>query len=371
MPMRRRGMIVFLVVNVIVSVGVAFLIISLLGNEESEPMERLVTFVVRVTATVDPLVTPFVTVVTATPLPGEPERAVIPEDVLEGTPLAGSPVPTIDPTLLNEEGLFAGGGEQLPEGCIEHTLAEGEFPSLIAEQYGANVFELLAVNNLDEESSVNLQIGDVLIVPLENCPLELFITQPQEEEATEEVVEAEGDATENREGVVDTAAPEGTAEVTAEVTEEATPTPTVTPTSTPTPTATPTITPTPTETPIPTVTLAPTAVSAQVEIVEVIGAGDITREAVRIRNNGNTIDISGWTLSDADGNSFIIPEGRRLFSSGEVTINTRAGENTPVLFFWGRDEAVFNTERDSGEVIVLADRNGVVQASIRLPEVNQ
>jgi hypothetical protein len=253
--------------------------------------------------------------------------AQIPADVLEGNLTAGTPRPTIDPSLLAPDGSFLGQSADLPENCIEYFVVDGDNPSLIAVQFDVDVFTLLAVNGLTEETATGLQIGDRLIVPLEGCPLQGPATSVN-------------DDTEDTDAVDET--PDGSELSGTPADDNGTPQPTVRPT----------------------VTLAPTASNAQMEIVEVIGAGDITTEQVSIRNNGNTVDISGWTLSDGDGNSYTFPDGRRLFSGSGIFINTRQGQNTPVLFFWGRDEAVFG---EPGDVIVLADRNGNVQASLRLP----
>lgn len=344
--MRRRSMFTFLLVNIIVSLVVAFGAISFLSERGGEPNERLVTFEVIITATRDPLVTPNVIVITATPDPELPERAVIPDDVREGTVVAGitAPAPTIDPEVLSGNAQAA--DSTLPEGCILHVIAEGDFPSALAVEYEISVFEILAVNNLTEEDATNLQIGQELIIPLAGCPVDQFIV---EQPTATPTITPSPDVTEE-------------SEQTAETTEEAEPS------ATETATVTPSITPTPTETPIPTVTLAPTASDAQVEIVEIIGRGDITTEGVVIRNNGNTVDISGWTLSDADGNVYVFPDGRRLFSGASITVYTRSGENTAILFYWGRDTAVFGESGAGGEVIVIANREGQAQASLRLPQ---
>jgi LysM repeat protein len=321
--MARRGLLTFVVFNVIVSAVVAFAVITLVDDGEGEVTERQVTFVVVHTATQNPN-PPTPIIITATPLPGELGRVGLPTEVLDGTVV----VPTV---ARDEAGNIVAEVQALPENCIQHVIDEGDFPSVLAQEYDVDFFELMAVNNLTEETATQLQIGDVLIIPLEGCPLEAF-TQPTAEPTEEATAEA-------------------TAEANAEATEDV---------------GTPTITLTPTETIIPTVTLAPTAANAQVEIVEVIGAGDITSEGVVVRNNGNTIDISGWTLSDGDGNVFVFPEGRRLFSGAGVTIYSRQGEETPILFFWGRDTAVFG---EPGDVVVLANRDGDAQATLRLPDV--
>lgn len=323
--MGRRGLLTFVVFNVIVSAMVAYGVLTLIDDGEGEVTERQVTFVVVHTATQDPN-PPTPIIITATPLPGELGRVGLPTEVLDGTVV----VPNV---ARDEAGNIVAEAQTLPENCIQHVIDEGDFPSVLAQEYDVNFFELMAVNNLTDETATQLQIGDVLIIPLEGCPVEAF-TQPTAELTEDITVEATAEAT--------------------EAIEE------------PAITLTPTITPTPTETIIPTVTLAPTAANAQVEIVEVIGAGDITSEGVVIRNNGNTIDISGWTLSDGDGNVFVFPEGRRLFSGAGVTIYSRQGEETPILFFWGRDTAVFG---ESGDVVVLANRDGDAQATLRLPDV--
>ena len=348
--MKRRGLIPFILLNILLTALVAYGIISLFSSDEaSEPQERLVTFEVIVTATPDPLVTPNVMVVTATPDPSQPERVEIPESARDGE-VEPPPTSELDADNTQPDGeaeeQSAEAEEQtngLPEGCIEHVIADGEFPSLIAERYEVDVFTLLAVNGLDEERSTLLQIGDVLIVPLEGCPVEDFVQQTVEDDDTGESEDDES--------------PAATSEPTLSAAQQLGRT---NPDGQPITTPESTIQPTPT----PTRTLAPTAENAQVEIVQVIGAGDITLEAVEIRNNGALIDVGGWTLSDGDGNSFVFPGTQRLFSGGGVTVHTQRGENSPIAYYWGRDEAVYQP----GDVITLTDRDGNIQASLRLPE---
>jgi hypothetical protein len=319
--MSRRGMLTFIVLNVLITIGVAYGVISMLSDEGSPQTERLVTFEVIITATPDPDAAAMVQVVTAT---FEPGRAPIPADVLDGGAGDAAAVPTIDPALIGPDGRIdaAAAVAALPENCIVHTVADGEYPSLIATIYDVNMFTLMAVNGLDEVRATNLQIGDELIVPLEGCPVEAFIQEAAAAADDPEAIdEVDGDD------------PEATEEVDAR----------------------------------PTVTLAPTAASAQVEIVEVIGAGDITTEAVVLRNTGQLVEISGWTLSDAEGNTFTFPDGRRLFSGGSVSVNTRAGDdNPPLVYFWGVDEALFG---DRNSVVVLSNAQDQVQATLRLSDL--
>ena len=352
--MNRRGLIPIIILNMIISAAVGLGVILVWGNrganqqtyvlndlgtavnEQGTPItvgqqssggSRLVTFVVVHTATQDPNATPLVQyiIVTATP-EGSGEIANIPTEARDDTQVALPPAPTIDPTFVTSQGAISTDAP-LPEGCVRHTLVEGEFPSSLAVTYGVSFLDIMAVNNLTEDDARLLRVGTVLIIPLEGCPKDTFITALPTRPPTEDL----------------TLVAEGTLTATFAPTSEATPTITVTPT----------------------LTLAPTASNSelQIEIVQVVGVGDITTENIFIRNNGNLADISGWTLSDGQGNTFTFPNDRRLFSGAGVTINTRAGTNTPVVFFWGRDLPVF----ESGDVVILKNREGEVVASLRLP----
>jgi hypothetical protein len=323
--MRRRSLIVFILLNVLISVGVVVGILSLLnrGNTPVEANQVIVTVPILVTATTDPNATPRVVIITATPLPGS--VGVLPTGILEtsAAPLAG--LETADAQAINPVDVAASGqavATVLPENCILHTIVDGDTPYGVALQYGADFFRVMEVNGLNDETASLLQIGDQLIVPLEGCPLTGPITTPA---PTVESADASS-ATE-----------EATAEATPELF-----------------TATPTLRPT--------LTLPPTAVNAQVEIAEVRGVGDITAESVVIRNNGNNVNMRGWTISDAQDNTYTFAE-RILFSQGLVTVNSRVGQDTPVALFWNRTAPAF----EPGDVVTLRDNQGVVQSSFRVP----
>lgn len=327
--MRARAFFTFIILNIAITAGVAYLVISTMGTPTAptDQPQRFATVQIIITATPDPFATVPVRIVTATPLPGE--IAAIPTGVLDplaptsvasvSQPVATDAPPTQDPAIAADSELSATQAA-LPVNCQLHRLAEGESPGLLAEIYGVSVFDILTANQLDEEDARFLQIGQVLVIPLTGCAL---IESPIDLNATAEET-SEGDVT-----------PEGTP-------------------------AGPTITPSPTLTP--TVTLAPTAANAQVEIQEIIGAGDITTEAVILYNRGATVDLTGWTLRDLDGNVYTFPEGR-LFNDSIIEIRTQVGQNTPVLKFWGLTRAVWG---DMGDVVTLIDARGNVQASLRL-----
>jgi LysM repeat protein len=150
--------------------------------------------------------------------------------------------------------------------------------------------------------------------------------------------------------------------------------------------ATPTLTPvpTPTETPIPfepppalTATAAAESIAAetpaalpasgelQVEISEVLGAGDVTAERVIVANVGERLaDMQGWTLSDAGGNVYTFANFR-LWKGGSAIVHTGIGEdgNPPANFYWGKLEAIWAP----GEVATLRDRDRQVIGTYTVP----
>jgi hypothetical protein len=323
----RRVLFSILTIAVLVGAGIAigrFLPFGT-GSTQQQVAPQIVTVPVLITATTDPNATPLVVVVTATPRPGETAVSALPTSIALNAAADGTEqvVPTFDQAVLDADSALQATATALPQNCILHTLADGEFPSLVAEQYGADLFAMLEINGLNDDTSRFLQIGDVLIVPLEGCPL----TAAQVAAVTG--LEVAGETEEDSE--------EATAESTAESTEETTPTV------------------------VPTITLPPTAVNAQVQIVRVLGAGDITSEGVEIRNTGGVVDLTGWTLSDSEGNVFTFPE-QRLFTNGLVTVYTRRGTNTPIALYWGRSAAAWG---EPGESVTLANANGDVQATLR------
>jgi LysM repeat protein len=335
--MRRRSLIFFLILNVIVSLSVVALALNVFdAQRERDQQPIVVTVPIILTATPDPNATVPVIILTATPMPG---TVILPTGLIEEFSAAQTrvPLPTIDEALLAQSQSLQGTATALPAGCILHEIQAGDTPFGVAERYGANGFELMAINGLDEIAASNLQIGQILIVPLEGC------------EAGVQALAATQTAA--------VATPEPTDTPTPEVTEAPTGT------STPTPTASPTTTLTPTPTPTPTTTIPPTAANAQVEIVRVLNVGDVTGESVDIRNNGPVIDLSGWTLRSSDGSVFTFPDQRRLFQGSTITVFSRVGTDTAIALFWNRQEPVWT----SGATATLIDAQGRAQSVFTIP----
>jgi LysM repeat protein len=355
--MRRRSMLGFLLLNVLVSLAVVLLVINVINPQTGggQPQQIVITVPILVTATIDPQATTPVLIVTATPRPGEPQQIDIPPGILDdptaqaraiAANLTAAIAPTLDPAVLS-----AGRSDiqrtatALPPNCILYALKEGDFPSLIAQEYQVSVAALLEVNGLDENTARFLQIGQVLIVPLEGCPL---VGQAERQTQTAAAILA--------------LTPTDTPTVTGTP-----PSPTFTPSTSPTPTATPTPTPTPTisatPTPTPTATLPPTAVNSQMQIVQVVNPGDVTAECVVIGNNGRTVDLNNWTLRDSEGDVYTFQGQFLVFERAQIRVCTGVGVDTPIVRYWGRQSAVWS----SGETVILSDASGAAQAVFTIP----
>ncbi|MGQ9521648.1 MAG: LysM peptidoglycan-binding domain-containing protein [Anaerolineae bacterium] len=100
----------------------------------------------------------------------------------------------------------------------------------------------------------------------------------------------------------------------------------------------------------------------RVEIAGVLGAGDLARESVRIRNRGGTASLEGWTLSDAGGDRFSFPR-LILFPGGEITLHSGPGISTPTDLYWNRAAPAWQ----SGELLTLRDAEGAVVDTYVVP----
>lgn len=114
-----------------------------------------------------------------------------------------------------------------------------------------------------------------------------------------------------------------------------------------------------TTTPLP--TPLPITGELVIEITDVVKPGVIAQEGVTIKNRGSRLaDMSGWTLNDAEGNSYTFPSFR-LWAEGSVTIYTRSGQDgSPAAsLYWSRSQAAWS----AGEQVTLKDTAGKVIAT--------
>ncbi len=277
------------------------------GNVSQQLAPEIITVPVLITATIDPDAS-FVVVVTAAP-EGQ---------TTGGTPAAGLINTAGDGVVVTAEGTeevivvpypVEAFTEGLPPGCVMHELRSGDTPYQLAGIYGADPTLMLEINGLTEDTARFLRVGDRLVIPLPGCQM----TQDQVE------------------GYL---AGEWT------IDDLATPTPQVT------------------------ITLPPTAEAVQLEITRIVGAGDITAEGVEIRNNGDGVDLQGWTLEDGEGNVYTFPQ-HRLFGGGTILVVSRSGDNTPNRLHQGLDAALWS---EGSGVAVLRDASGEVQATFNLSD---
>ena len=127
----------------------------------------------------------------------------------------------------------------------------------------------------------------------------------------------------------------------------------------PTPSLEPSPTATPGPTPLPTLTPSSPPL---VEISQALGSGDLAAEVVIVRNRGGAASLEGWTLSDAEGNTFTFP-ALTLFTDAQVRVHSAAGSHTPSDLYWGRTEAAWA----GGELITLRDAAGSVVDTYIVP----
>jgi|MTBAKSStandDraft_1061840.scaffolds.fasta_scaffold08155_2 hypothetical protein len=242
-------------------------------------------------------------------------------DALEATvtaqamTLSAVKLPTIDPALLPAVATGTPAPTLAGDGCVEHVIQSGDTVYALAQDYGVSWRDVLQINGIDD--STILQIDDVLIIPLGDC-------------------------------VPDTPTPSA-------------PGPTLAATPTVEALGPPTSTPFDLAQDLPTFTPVPTAITVQVIIAKVANWGNANTEAVEIVNQGDVLNLQGWTLSNASGAVFLFPEFR--FSPGSaIQVFSRPGTNTPAALFWGRDTAAWA----AGDTLTLADSTGQVRATFQI-----
>jgi LysM repeat protein len=320
--MSRRVLIGFLFLNVIVTLAVAWAVISFdrsrrpaevregptqiviltatpLPGAEYQPAELISTIdTLHLTGTAIAQVPPDVVVISPTPDPANPLALIVPDETIVATldPAVLPPIPTDlppgTPTVTPQD-----------DGCLRHVIVSGDTIFAIAQKYGVFPGDVLLANNLGENDL--LRVDDVLIIPVEGCAALI----------------------------------------------------------TPSPSPLPTNTPFQLTRIAPTVTLAPTAVNAQVEITNVRFSGDVNSEEVEIRNLGNVVNLQGWQLVNENGDAFLFPEFRMQRGS-LVRLFSRQGQNTPAALYWGRETPAWA----EGDTVTLLDSSGNVQSTFRIGE---
>ena len=72
--------------------------------------------------------------------------------------------------------------------------------------------------------------------------------------------------------------------------------------------------------------------------------------------------LTGWTLSDKEGNVYTFPDFS-LWGGGAINVHTTSGTNTVTDLYWGQPNAVWN----AGDQVTLSDTSGTVIATVTVP----
>lgn len=105
-------------------------------------------------------------------------------------------------------------------------------------------------------------------------------------------------------------------------------------------------------------------VEAQVEVVGVIGAGDLGSERVVIRQFGEgQASLLGWQLQENDGATYTFP-GLQLAKDGsQVELFSRAGVDSAAALYWNLEEPIWQP----GDTITLRDAEGTLHSTYTVP----
>lgn len=100
-----------------------------------------------------------------------------------------------------------------------------------------------------------------------------------------------------------------------------------------------------------------------IQIENIIGSGDVQNEIVELKRVGNgQLCLTGWTLKDQEGNTFIFPN-LVLNSEATIDVNTRTGRNSVTELYWGLQSPAWK----SGETATLVDTGGNIRAVFVIP----
>jgi competence protein ComEC len=111
-----------------------------------------------------------------------------------------------------------------------------------------------------------------------------------------------------------------------------------------------------------TTTTASPAGSLAVAQINADAAGDdrenLNDEYVVFRNTGSeTLDLSGWTVSDEAGQTYTIPSGTTLGPDKTITLHTGSGTDSETDLYWGSGSPIWN---NGGDTVRVTNSQGEV-----------
>jgi micrococcal nuclease len=79
-------------------------------------------------------------------------------------------------------------------------------------------------------------------------------------------------------------------------------------------------------------------------------------EYLVFENTGSEpLDVSGWTVSDAAGHTYTIPDGVQLVPGARIRLVTGSGTDTESTLYWGETQALWN---NGGDTITVRTADG-------------
>jgi endonuclease YncB( thermonuclease family) len=85
---------------------------------------------------------------------------------------------------------------------------------------------------------------------------------------------------------------------------------------------------------------------------------NLNDEYIEFKNTGDqSLDLTGWTVSDDADHTYHFPEGFVLESGSVVTLRTGSGSDTQTELYWGSGSAIWN---NGGDTITVADETGSI-----------
>lgn len=101
--------------------------------------------------------------------------------------------------------------------------------------------------------------------------------------------------------------------------------------------------------------LAVTTVHADAQGVE---AENLNDEYIVLTNTGTqTIDLSGYVITDAAGHTYTVPDGVTLAPDATLTLHTGSGTDTETDLYWGSESPIWNND---GDTITVTAPDGTV-----------
>ncbi|WP_136592180.1 lamin tail domain-containing protein [Salinigranum halophilum] len=79
-------------------------------------------------------------------------------------------------------------------------------------------------------------------------------------------------------------------------------------------------------------------------------------EYLIFENTGSeSLDISGWTISDSAGHTYTVPDGVQLAAGARIRLVTGSGSDTESTLYWGEDQALWN---NGGDTVTVRTASG-------------